>query len=232
MNNINYYISDISDSNLALHIWDKEEKVIENRKKLASKLWFNLEDFVYLNQVHWNIIKCMNQEDKWSWSIIFDTAHIADACITNKKWIILSVLVADCVPIILYDDINNIIWVVHAWWKSTNLKIVKKTIKQMLILWATLENIKIIIWPSINECSFEVWEEVWIHFRNEVKTSVINNKQFINLQKENKIQAIEYWVKESNIQEIKIDTFTNPNYFSARRDWFNKGRFGAFIWLS
>ena len=240
VNNIKYYISNVSDWNLWLHIWDNEDKVISNRKKIASKLWFNLEDFVYMNQVHGSEVEIIFNPslNSFLWKRKeaaeknkLDKLLNCDTLVTKDKWIVLSVMVADCVPVILYDDINKVVWVSHCWWKSTNLKILKKTISEMLSIWADINNVKIIIWPSISSCSYEVWEEVWINFREEVKTEIINNKQYLNLKLENKIQALESWVKESNIEIIDIDTFTDENYFSARRDWYNKWRFAAFLWI-
>ena len=108
---------------------------------------------------------------------------------------------------------------------------IKNTINKMLELWANINNLKIIIWPSINQCSYEIWEEVWEKFRNEVKTDLINQKQYLDLKKENKLQALELWIKEDNIEIINIDTFSDKNYVSARRDWFKKGRFGWFIYI-
>jgi YfiH family protein len=152
VNNIIKTFSDISDWNLALHIWDDEKKVIKNRKILASKLNKNLEDFIYMNQIHWGIVKNVLEKKK---------IYKCDALVTKEKWIVLSVLVADCVPLLFYDDINEVVWVAHAGWKWTNKKIVQNTINEMLEIWAKKENIKIIIWPSINQCSYEIWEEVW-----------------------------------------------------------------------
>ena len=222
MNNTIKTFSDISDWNLALHIWDDKNNVINNRKLLASKLNTNLEDFVYMNQIHWG-----NVEIVWTEYKIYE----CDALVTKEKWIVLSVLVADCVPILFYDDINKIIWVSHAGWKWTNKKIVQNTINAMLKIWWNISDIKVIIGPAISECSYEVWEDVWINFREKVKTKLINQKQYLDLKKENKIQALELWIKEDNIEIIEIDTFTDNNYFSARRDWFKKGRFGWFIYI-
>ena len=63
MNNIIKTFSDISDWNLALHIWDNYEIVINNRKKIASKLGKNLEDFIYMNQVHSADVKLIDNND-------------------------------------------------------------------------------------------------------------------------------------------------------------------------
>lgn len=231
VNNINYYISDVSDGNLALHIWDDEKLVINNRKNLASKLWFDLEDFVFLDQVHWSHIKIISNEDKWVGIYDHNSAFEADSIITKEKWIVIWVLVADCVPVLLHDKEQWIVCAVHAGWKSTNKKILKNSINEMINNWSEKQNIKTILWPSISEHSYEVWEEVWNNFRDEVKTKIIDWKQYLNLKLENKLQAIESWIKESNIEVVNIDTFTDKKYFSARRDWFWKWRFGVFIWI-
>ena len=231
MNNIIKTFSDYSDWNLALHIWDDDNIVISNRQKLSSKLNKNLEDFIYIDQIHSGDIKVVWEINKWSWTISLSNALTCDWLVTNKKWIVLSVLVADCLPILLYDEKNEIIWTTHAWWKWTNKNILKNTINKMLELWANIKNINIVIWPAINQCSYEVWKEVGINFRDEIKTELLNNKQYLDLKKENKLQAFELWIKEDNIEIINIDTFSDKNYFSARRDWFKKGRFWGFIYI-
>jgi len=231
VNNIWYYISTKEDANLALHTWDVENEVINNRKNLSSKLWFSLEDFVYLNQIHSYDVIIASNDDKWTWVKSHELAYKADWIVTNKSNIVIWVLIADCVPVLLLDRINGVIWVVHAWWKSTNKKIVKKAINNMLTLGADINNINAIIWPSINSCSYQVWEDVWNNFRSEVKTKIVNWKQFLDIKKENSLQLLESWVKESNINNIWIDTFTDSEYFSARREWYSTWRFGAFIWI-
>ena len=233
MNKIVKTFSNVSDWNLALHIWDNKNTVIKNRKVLASKLNKNLEDFIYMNQIHSGEVEITNNPILNSFPLQEKeaTSFECDGLVTDKRWIILSVLVADCVPVLFYDEINNVIWIAHAGWKWTNKKIVQNTIKKMLEIWAYINNINVVIGPCIDHCSYEVWEEVGINFREEVKTKLVKWKQFLDLKKENKIQALELWIKEDNIEIINIDTFTDNNYYSARRDWFNKWRFGGFIYI-
>lgn len=184
-----------------------------------------------MNQIHWSEVIVIWESNKWRWTINIDESLNCDALVTKEKGIVLSVLVADCVPLLFYDDVNEIIWVAHAGWKWTNKEILKSTINKMIELWADISNIKVIIWPSISKCSYEIWEEVWVNFREEVKTNLINKKQFLDIKKENKLQALEMWIKENNIELINTCTFSDKNYFSARRDWFNKWRFWGFIYI-
>lgn len=231
MKKIDYYISDISDGNLWLHIWDDEKKVINNRKKLAWKLWFELDDFVFMNQIHSWILKSVWAEDKWKWTLDYKQTFECDALVSSNKWIVIWILVADCVPIILYDEVGEVVAVVHSWWKWTSEKIVSNTIEEMKKKGSDTQNIKVVIWPSIWVKNYEVWIDVAKKFREEVRIRKSEQKELLNLKAENFLQAIESWIKINNISDMEVDTFTNKKYFSARRDWFSGGRFGAFIWI-
>ena len=49
-----------------------------------------------------------------------------DALITNVKKVALGILVADCVPVLIYDKNLKIISAIHAGWKSIYKEIIKK----------------------------------------------------------------------------------------------------------
>lgn len=231
MNKIVKYFSDITDWNLALHIWDDENIVLTNRKNLSSKLNKNLDDFIFMNQVHSWISVIVWEWERWVWTQKIYENLSCDSIVTKEKWIILSVLVADCLPILFYDEMNWVIWVAHAGWKWTYEGVVENTIKNMLSIWANLDNLKIIIWPCISKNSYEVWSEVWCNFRQDVKSELLGWKQYLDLTKQNYLDLLDLGVKPDNIEIINIDTFTDNNYYSARRDWFNKWRFGWFIYI-
>ena len=231
MKKIIKYFSDIYDWNIALHIWDDEEMVINNRKKIAKKLNKNIEDFIFMNQVHsWkSSIVWLNDKSTWIYKI--DENLSCDSIVTRDKWIVLSVMVADCIPILFYDDVSILIWVAHAWWKWTYEKVVENTIKNMINIWSKIENIKVVIGPCISKNSYEVGDDVWCKFRKETKTESSKWKQFLDLKKQNYLDLLDLGIKDYNIEIINIDTFTDNNYYSARRDWFNKWRFWGFIYI-
>ncbi len=231
MNKIKYYLSNVDDWNLALHIWDDENIVLENRAKLAKKLDKNIEDFVYMNQIHSWISRIVEINDKWKWSNEIDENLSCDSLVTNEKDIVLSVLVADCVPVLFYDDNAWVVWVAHAWWKWTVQKVVENTIKNMLSLWANIDDIIVVLWPCISKDSYEVWSDVWCQFRQDVLTDIQNWKQNLDLTRQNYLDLLDLGIKADNIELINVDTFTDSNYFSARRDGFNKWRFGFFIYI-
>jgi polyphenol oxidase len=54
-----------------------------------------------------------------------------DALITNQKGICISVMSADCVPILIYDRKNHAAGAVHSGWRGTVARILEKTLNTM-----------------------------------------------------------------------------------------------------
>lgn len=219
MTTIKCFFSNVNDWNLSRDC----EKWIENRKQIVQKIWIDFQNSTFLHQEHseWvvyidDLPKDKQNENRW------------DAIITKKKNRVISVRVADCVPIALYDDINWIIAVAHAWWRWTSKMIVKKVLKQMLKIWANITNIHAIIWPAISQENYEVWADVADLFRDDVKILKSDWKYLLNLKQENKNQILSLWINDENIEVSDIDTFIDENYFSARK--WNKWNFWLFLW--
>ena len=97
MNKINYYFTTIKDGNLAYHVKDLKENVDKNRKNLSLKLGYENKDLVYMNQIHGNNVVIVDENSP---KLIED----CDAIITSSKNLPLMVMVADCIPILMYDE--------------------------------------------------------------------------------------------------------------------------------
>jgi len=160
---------------------------------------------------------------------------VADAVVTGDKQVLIGVLVADCVPVILYDPLMNVIGAVHAGWRGTAQQILKNTIAVMKDRFDCLpQHISVAIGPSIRQCSYEVGKEV--------KTAVVNatgegpyyhkerDKYFIDIAYANKMQACSMNVPEQNIWQSQECTFCDPEKFhSYRYSGDCAGRQGGFI---
>lgn len=216
--------------NLALHVWDDEKKVLENRKILSEKFWKNPKDFVYMDQIHWDKVEILNE---WKWFFDINSAPKCDWIITNKKDLVLMVLVADCVPVVVFDRKNKVVSVVHAWWKWTEKNILKKTLEKMeKHFWTELKNVLVWIWPSICQKNYEVWKDVFKNFSENFFDKKSEEKALLNLQEINKFQALEKWVLEKNIEIINLCSLENKDlFFSARRDWVMSWRFWIWVYL-
>lgn len=164
-------------------------------------------------------------------TIIVDNNYInktvGDALITNKINTPLVIKIADCIPILLYDNKNKVIAVIHSGWKGTLNNIVINTLNIMISKYnSKTENISAYLYPSIRKCHFEVEEDVYKLFKNKVNninkyTTKKTNKYYIDLQ-----QIVIDNLKENNITNIHdsgICTYChNDIYYSYRYNHTDK----------
>ena len=160
---------------------------------------------------------------------------VADAVVTANTQVLIGVLVADCVPVILYDPVMKVAGAVHAGWRGTAQQILKNTIAVMRDRFDCLpQDISVAIGPSIKQCSYEVGKEV----KEEVERATgegayyrkEGDKYFIDIASANKIQALSMNVPEKNIWQSRECTFCNPEkYHSYRYSGDCAGRQGGFI---
>jgi YfiH family protein len=159
-----------------------------------------------------------------------------DALITNEKEIPLMVMVADCIPILIYDPIKKVIAVVHAGRAGVFLKLLPKTIQTMLSEFKSkTEDLLIVLGPSICGCCYEVGAEI----KNEAEKLnykyAITHKDssyFLDLISILKEQLKEIDIKENNIEISPYCTSCNNNlFFSYRAENNITGRFSGLLML-
>lgn len=160
---------------------------------------------------------------------------VADAVVTDRKHIFIGVVVADCVPILLYDTDKGVIGAVHAGWRGTAEQILINTINIMRTHFHCLpENISLAIGPSIRKCSYEVGEEVKEAVQGATGEGDYyikkGDKYFVDLSSANRIQALTAGISAGNIWQSEDCTFCNPDkYHSYRYNGGAAGRQGGFI---
>lgn len=190
--------------------------------------------FVVANQTHSANIKIVTKKDSRGWKDLESTVSDCDALITNEKGVMLTILTADCVPILLFDKQQDIIAIVHAGWRGTKDKIVYKTIEKMKDIFnSNPKNIIASIAPSIGKCCYEVDWSVAKHFQN-IKGAYedVGDKQMLDLPYINRVQLLQAGVESDNIELSNICTACNvENYFSYRKENGCSGRFMSMIGL-
>lgn len=220
---VKYFFSDKTDGNLAYHVGDIKENVDKNRQKLALKYDYKNEDLCYMNQIHSaNVVVVDENSPKY--------IDNCDALITKTKNLPLMVMVADCIPILMFDEVKGVIAAIHAGRNSTFLKISEITSKKMIEDFSCkTENIKVIMGPSIQKCCYEVNDEL----KNIVEKSfgkefVVGNN--IDLQGINKKLLENLGIKNIEISSICTKCSNKP-FFSYRKEK-NTGRFVGVITLN
>jgi YfiH family protein len=115
---------------------------------------------ITLRQIHSDIIH---------WVSEVPSEHLAgDGLITQASRILLSVLTADCLPVILVDARQRAIGVFHAGWRGTLKRIVEKGVGEMRRYFGTRpRDLSAAIGPGIRGCCYEVGAEVQSKFESQ-----------------------------------------------------------------
>ena len=200
---------------------DSKKNVLNNLKIVCKKINCSSKNLILLNQIHSSKFYFINKNYKFKKKKLN-----GDALITNVKKIALGVLVADCVPVLIYDKNLKIISVIHAGWKSVYKEIIKKVVKFLIKKGSNTKNLVAVIGPSISEKSYEVQKDFKGKFLKKDKQSkfffkIRKNKTYFGLNK-----YVYYHLKKlgiKNLEIIKKNTFDpKNNFFSARRSIKNK----------
>lgn len=218
-----------SSLNLAFHVGDKIDAINENHNILAKLLQYDKQTLVHMKQIHSNKVHIVTQNDD------FDNPPTCDALITNKKNTPLMVMVADCSPIIFYDDIQKVIAVAHAGRQGAFLNIVKNVLDSFVRdFHSKTKDIYVSIGASICHDCYEVGEEIYkeakmLHL--EYALEMKKDKYYLNIRKILKQQLISNGVLEENLTiSDECSCCLSDKYFSYRANGVT-GRFAGVILL-
>jgi polyphenol oxidase len=147
--------------NLALHVGDEPADVLENRRRAAAAMGAGLGDFVFCSQAHGREARIVTAADRGrgAWSLD-DALGGADALVTTDPGTVLAVMVADCVPIVLYDPTTQVLACVHAGWRGTVTRVVDAALEAMATLGTRPENVIAGLGPAISPDRYQVGDEV------------------------------------------------------------------------
>jgi len=213
--------------NLALHVGDNSLNVLKNRTIVAQKYDYLAENLIYMEQTHSDNIHIVEHSG-------YNKIENCDALITNQKNIPLMVMVADCIPVMIYDPCHEVVAAVHAGRNGLFKEIAPKTIQKMQEQFGTSPHeVYVALGPSIHPCCYEVGEDLADITQKSFGKKYIQTrggKQYLDLQQMNFDQLTNTGIPKANIEVSAICTSCNQNYFSYRRDG-TTGRFAGIIKL-
>lgn len=157
----------------------------------------------------------------------------ADGLVTMKPLLALSVVTADCVPVLLGDRLR--IAAIHAGWRGIAAGIVTVAVSRLQGMKPT-EPSPLTAWigPAIAPCCYEVSPEVAARVAaasaDEVRIQYPGSRPHLDLQ-----LAVQRQLEACGVPEIHLIracTRCHPQWLhSYRRDGRKAGRNHAFIWL-
>ena len=194
---------------------DSKINVKDNLSLVSEKMGINKNNLFLMNQTHSSKV------------VVIDESNIniqrvdADALITKIKNIAISVLTADCVPVLIYEKKNNIVACVHAGWKGAISGIIENTLNQIIKMNKN-NNIYVAIGPCIGLKNYEIDKKFYNKFirkdrMNEIFFSSTKNDKFLfDLRKYINFKISKFDV--NNVENIELDTYEeNEKFFSFRR---------------
>lgn len=218
-------VAPFSSLNLGINTADAPENVQENRRRFFDTLGVSEHSLASSLQVHGEAIRIVTQPER---------TEGFDAFITEVPGVVLGVTVADCTPVLIYDARRKVVGAVHAGWRGTVSQLVYKTLDAMHWEYGTGPgDCYAYVGTCIDECAFEVGEEVADRFSDKYKRyDAAAGKFMVDLKRANADQLEAFGIPSAHIEISPFSTVThNADYFSYRLEKGQTGRMLAVIGL-
>ena len=210
--------------NLAFNTSEQKEIIAQNRLALLDHLKVDPDWVAYADQVHSNRIQVVTQGG---------TYPSTDGLITQIPGLTLSIQVADCAAVLLWDSANKVIGALHAGWRGAVGDIVPKGIEMMIGQGANPQKIKAFVSPCLSLKNFEVGQEVAEQFPARFVDYESFRKPHVDLKNYLRHQMEASDILTSNI-EIHDDCTIEQedDFYSYRREGKKSGRMMGLIQIA
>ena len=209
--------------NLALHVNDNKDRVLENRKML--KLHYDLpSDPIWINQTHSSI--CVDAS-------LIKTTIEADASYSSKAGIVCAIMSADCLPVFVSKKDGSMVGIAHAGWRGLASGVIENLVSSFN---SDGDDLVVHLGPAISKNFFEVGEEVKSLYLSKNEDfqrsfSIKNNKNYLDLYDAARVVLEGFQIK--SISGGNRCTYKESRiFFSYRRDGVDSGRMAHLIWIT
>ena len=137
--------------NCSLRSGDLPEHILENRTRVAAQLGVSTAQLLGVTQTHSSDVVVV-QRSTPVWPL--DQSPKADALVTDRTDLAVSVVTADCAPVLFASEDRQIVGVAHAGWRGAAQGVLEATLVQMYRLGA--RHVAACVGPCIRLQSYEV----------------------------------------------------------------------------
>ncbi len=131
---------------------DQTEAVTINRNRVASAMEVAPDALIGVHQVHSPTVLTVDAP-------INGSKPKADAVVTSTPGLALTILTADCQPVLFADSDAQVVGAAHAGWRGALDGVLEATLDAMESLGAKRENTVAVIGPTISQSAYEVGPE-------------------------------------------------------------------------
>lgn len=224
--------------NVGFHVHDRLDDVQTNRHILADRLSFPLGSWIGAEQTHETHIQRVFRSDGGKGAQEYETSFKrTDGLYTSDKNILLTLMFADCVPLLFYAPEHNFIGIAHAGWKGTVGEIGPKMVGKWQMEGVSANEIFVVIGPSICQSCYVVDNKVidkvqkLLEEYDEKPYNLISEGQYqLDLKRLNMLLLEKAGIPRSHIDITTYCTSCHEDlFFSHRRDKGHTGRLMSFI---
>jgi YfiH family protein len=153
----------------------------------------------------------------------------ADALVTVMPGLALTVVTADCGPVLLADPVARVIAAVHAGWRGARSGVLEAAVEAMVRLGGNPACMIAVVGPMIQQPSYEVDELLRARFETEdapffeparAEHYLFDLPGYIAMRLREKIGI-------AQVASTGIDTYTNESCFASYRRATHRGEEGA-----
>jgi len=211
-----------SSTSFAFSNFDTNSETIANKRLISKSLnQTKTIKILTIKQVHSNRVLVLDE------SRISDKTQEVDGIVTKIPNIAISILSADCAPILFFEPTKKVIGCAHAGWRGALVGITDNVIKEMVRLGANKSLITAIIGPCISRPNYEVGDD----FKETFLEQDTSSKMFFTSKEKNKytFDLPGYLVNRlknmgiRNTQWINLCTYSNEHLFHSYRRACHKG---------
>lgn len=227
--------------NLALHVEDDIDRVLENRRYLSLLNNQSIATMTCAEQTHGNNVVEVTEENRGSGAFEQATSiPDTDGLLTKRSDTMLTLFFADCVPLFFIDPVQRAFGIAHAGWRGTVQNIAAQMVQKFQQIYASsTDNIRVVIGPSIGACCYQVDQKVMSaveeRLPNEVHlvaTADGEEHYRLDLKKMNQLLLEQAGIMSTHIEVSHLCTSCNlQHFFSYRKEQGKAGRMAAFaVW--
>lgn len=205
---------------------DDSERIRRNYRLLLSAAGCDGRELLAVHQVHGGTVVQVKRGRP------HDNDTKADAMVGDDPARVLSVRVADCVPVLLATEDGKAVAAVHAGWRGVAAAVALSALE---MLGAHGKHVVVAIGPSIGFDAFEVGPQVLAEFSRRFGEDAPirrdpDGKGRVNLRECVRRQLLGAGIGEGQIDQTDRCTHTHADeFFSHRRDRGISGRMAAVI---
>ncbi len=139
---------------------DQRDVVALNRARVADALGVPPSKLLSMHQIHSADVVVATGE---GWT----ERPRCDGVVTAAPGVALSVLTADCAPVLFLDPEAQVIGAAHAGWRGALDGVVEATVSAMERLGADRKAVRAVVGPTISQRNYEVSEDFFERFADE-----------------------------------------------------------------